>query len=106
MVKCEYPFCRQRALYVPVFEVPTIRTKGETDEWVETLKPTLLVSKPVCQIHRDGFDLTYWMPASDWRKLQDVARSRGLKINDLHLVEVIFKPLGWSPFRMLELERN
>lgn len=89
-----------------VLEVPTLRTKGESNEWVETDRPTYLVGPPMCHDCIPKYVITDWIHPSDWATMQEVARSRGMKIPDQHLITVTWKPLNWKPKQSLELERS
>lgn len=103
---CYFPNCRNEAKFTPVVALPTIRTAGESNEMVVTDKATHLLFKEVCQKHKDNYNILDWFQGNDWDYVQEAARHHGRYIPDPHLIEVMFKPIGWTPNRSLELERG
>lgn len=107
IVRCHYPNCRAKALWIPVIALPTLRTAGESKAMVPTTKPTLLLFVPVCGDHKDTYALTDWIGGGDWSAMQDVAHQNGYHIQDQSVMVVEFKPIGWTPgSEHLELERG
>lgn len=104
MVNCYYPNCRAAALWVPVVELPTIRTNPEGD-LVHTTEPTYLLGKEVCQAHRGSYNFFDWFKMSDWEVMREAARHYGLSIPRPDLLIVQFKPVGWEPKHTIEVER-
>ena len=104
---CAYPNCQNSALWVPVVEVPTLRSVGMGQAMVQTTHPTFLLGKEVCQRHRDDYNLSEWIHTGDWAALQDLAHENGFHLPPLGIVTVQFRPIGWTPGRHLELvDRN
>lgn len=105
-MKCQYPNCMSQAWYIPVIVVPTLRTSSTSDEFVETADPTIITAPEVCQRHKETYDLTYWLKPQDWAKMNDVARSQGRKLEDQKLIQIRWRPVGWTPqAKWMELER-
>lgn len=102
---CNYPLCRAKALWTPVIELPTIRTVGETSEMVQTDRPTVLLGREVCEQHMKTYNLTDWLPDSDWAYIQEAARANGYLVPEPKLLVIQFRPIGWQPKRHLEVER-
>lgn len=104
-MRCAYPLCYHLALWLPVIELPTLRTVGNSRAMVETSQPTTLLCREVCGVHRATYNLAEWVPAADWAYLQEVAHANGYHIPEITIVTVQFKPLGWHPRNTFELER-
>jgi len=133
-------------MWVPVIEVPTIRTVGVIEPTLnrelvqnsslmyrnnlvpniiisqyedlmkdyrkasttiaQTTETTKLVGQPICQEHRDCYNLMEWIKPTDWRHLQEAAKAHGFEIPAGVNITVTFKPLGWTPgLSHLEIER-
>jgi hypothetical protein len=105
-MNCEYVSCRNPALWQPVIEIPTLHISGDTGQWVNTDKPTYLLMPTVCHIHKQAYSIQYWIPAKDWAKYQNGAKARGFKLEDLAVIQVKFRELGWYPHRAYEIERS
>lgn len=105
-MRCNYPNCRNLQSLIPVIALPTVRTKGMTNEMVVTNRPTLLLGKEVCTDHARTYILSDWMNEKDWKHLQEAARANGYDIPNINIIRIEFKPLGWTPERSLELERT
>lgn len=103
---CAYPNCRVVAVWTPVIELPTLRSQGMEHTMVETKRPTTLLCQPVCQGHRDTYNLADWIKTGDWAALQDLAHEKGYHIPEITLIAVQFRPLDWHPRHSLELERS
>lgn len=73
---------------------------------VHTDRPTYLICREVCQKHRDSYVLQDWFQASDWKVMQEAARSRGFHLEDSGIITVTFKPIGWLPFQSTEVTRD
>lgn len=74
--------------------------------YVDTDKPTYLIGRPLCPIHAKTYNLTDWMPESEWAALREAARSKGFHIPETRLIIVEFKPLDWEAAdEYMELER-
>ncbi len=107
LTKCSYPNCTAKAVWIPVIALPTLRTAGDEKAMVLTTQPTLLLFVPVCQEHRDSYNLTEWISAGDWAAMRDVAHQNGYFIPQAELIAVEFKPIGWEPGKQhLELTRS
>lgn len=105
-MNCEHPNCRSAAVWVPVIALPTIRDSSSGTP-VETKDPTLLLMPSVCQRHKQEYNLTYWIPESEWHKIRDAARGRGFIIPDTKLIGVQFRPIGYEPsMKWMELNRH
>lgn len=141
---CNYPLCKQPALYTPVVEIPTIRTVGmhkpvltqaardpflmqsiglstpiairqyeiatedyrlHSNDMVKTDKPTYLLGREVCQLHRDTYNLFDWFGANEWDHLVEAARHRGFDLPLASNVIITFRPVGWRPGQTMEMER-
>ena len=106
MTYCAYPNCHNLQQFIPVISIPTIRTKGETEEMVETDKPTLLIGQPICLIHKQSYNLLDWVNLYEWKRIEEAAIAKGFKFDTRKSVIITFRPAGWNPsMRYLELER-
>lgn len=106
MSRCAYPNCFSDARFTPVLELPTIRINHEGDD-VVTDQPTFLIFPEVCIGHRGQYNLLDWFgSASDWKYIQEAARSRGMVVPNPELAKLRFEELGWSPKRSLLVLRG
>ena len=104
-MKCQYPNCYISAAWVPVIELPTLRSVGESHVMVQTPKPTVLLCQPVCGLHNDHYNLSDWISSSDWEAIRELALHNNYHIPESELFVVQFRPLGWTPRRTLEIVR-
>jgi len=94
---CNYPNCRYPQKFIPVIEIPTVRTKGMSDEMVETDRPTVLIGEAICRLHMDTYIFTEWLGRHEWEIIKEAAEEKGFKLQMGKNVIVTFKPLGWEP---------
>lgn len=105
-MKCCYPNCRSSALWTPVIALPTLRTAGLSQAMIECKEPTTLLCREVCGFHKDHYNLEDWIKAGDWVAMQDCANENGYHIPRPEIIPVEFRPIGWTPSRALEVERD
>lgn len=111
MAKCYYPFCYRQAMWQPVVEIPTVRTKGDgvSDELSPTDRPTYIVFNAICDMCKcNRYTVNYWITSKDWRDIREEAKRRGFTIPPMHLIQVAFKPLDWTPHKAgyMEMDRK
>lgn len=84
-----------------------MRTKGETDEMIQTKKPTLLIFNAICWPHRAKFDLSYWITKKQWHEMKMEAEAKGFRFPEMAMAHVEFKPLNWKPHNIyMEMDRG
>lgn len=119
-MKCNYPNCRQDALWVPVIALPTVRIPAdiqherpdgvivtERQDPIKTTEPTYLLGKEVCMAHKLTYKVMDWISKSDWKALQEAAHENGFHIPTGELIQVSWQELDWTPGQThLELERT
>ncbi len=93
---CHYANCRAAAIWTPVVELPTIEQVAD-GSWRAADRPTYLIGHEVCQSHRNNYMLSDWISEAEWNLVRDAAESKGFNISALSLIQVTFKPLGWTP---------
>lgn len=133
-MRCNYPNCRSDALYTPVVELPTIRTRGvikpllsnlvhdplalrragfnrnqmirqyeesirtfaaDENERVYTDRPTMLLCKEVCRVHKESYNLFNWIRRSEIHAIREAARHYGVEIQADNMIVIKFQPIGW-----------
>lgn len=104
-MKCHYPNCRAVASWVPVIELPTLRTAGDNRALIECSRPTTLLGKEICDHHRMHYNLTDWVKPGDWAAIQEAAAANGYAIPRPDIIPIQFRPIGWRPRQTLEVER-
>lgn len=62
-----------------------------------TDEPTYLIGQPICTAHRHTYKFSDWFSESDWRSLQEAARSHGYFLDSQALIKISFKSAGWEP---------
>lgn len=105
---CSHPLCGAPALWTPVIVLPTVRSVGMTKELVKTPRPTYLVMKDlVCKKHRDNYNVSDYIPETEWKHIREGALDNGFIIPETSLITVEFRPLNWHPLQgYLPLDRG